>query len=696
VTTVLIVDDRAVNREIARATLHDGGYDVIEATEGHQALAVAKANHPDVVLTDVLMPGMDGYEFAHELRCDPDTADIPVLFYTANYSEDEALPLAATLRVSKVLSKSGDPFELLQAVDHALHDRPDPVVAPGADFAAQHVTTVNAKLLENVQALDQSEARFAAMAQASPIGIVIGDAKGRATYVNPRLSEITHTPGADLLGLGWQRCLTAEHRDSLYAAGPDHDLNLGPGEVRHRARITLLDGQSCWMNVLIRAVHGHDGAATGLVAMIDDVTSVVDADERRRAAELEREREARRQIAARFDSLARLAGGVAHDFNNMLNVILSFGEFIKESVTDARGAVLTDEQTQAILTDVDQVQRAGQRAADLTHQLLAFGGREVVSPVPVDVNALLNEVRDMIAGTVGQFISITTDLDPEVSRVLADAGQLTQILINLAVNAHDAMADGGQLHLSTADTDPETDRHVAGLAPGEYVHIAVTDTGHGMPSEVVRQAMEPFFTTKPRGQGSGLGLATSYGVVKQAGGDLIIESAPGRGTTVHIYLPATDRQPEITETTVAAPTSTAQTVLVAEDEDALRDAVTRFLTRAGYHVLAAPNGLDALTIADRHHDVIHALLTDVVMPLMNGPELAKALRQVRPGIPVLYMSGFAAPLMTEQGLLEPGVTVLGKPFTRPELLNALSVLTGQSHHPAGAIAGEVAERPAPR
>ena len=680
-TTVLVVDDRATNREIARATLDHGGYLVIEASGGRQALAMAKANHPDVVLTDVLMPGMDGYELVRELRGDPDTADIPVLFYSAKYRHDDAEPLAATFGVSGILSKSADPLDLLRAVDEALHDHPAHTGVTDGDFDARHRCAVNAKLLEKVHALDDSEARFATMADASPMGIVIGDPQGLATYVNPRLSEITHTFAADLLGHGWQRCLSPDDRRSL-RAGIAHGAGAHEDALRHSEHITLPNGQARRLTVLIRSVCNSERVVTGFVAMIDDITAVVEAAERSRAEERERESEARRQVMARFDSLARLAGGIAHDFNNLLNVVLSFDEFIKESVTEAAGTVLTDENAQAILADVDQILRAGQRAAHLTHQLLAFGGREVVTPAPVDVNALVDEARGMIAGTVGRHVTVTTGLDPRLRHVLADATQLSQILINLAVNARDAMPDGGRLHLQTANARGDTSPRLAGLPAGDYVHLAVTDTGHGMPADVARQAMEPFYTTKARGQGTGLGLATSYGVIKQAGGELVIDSTPGHGTTMHIYLPATDQPVLAKDLATTARAFPGETILVAEDEDGVRDIVNRILTRAGYTAFTAPNGREALGIAERHIDTIDALLTDVVMPVMNGPQLVEAVHRIRPDLPVLYMSGYAAPLMTAQGLLAPGVTVLGKPFTRPELLNALHATLAGRRHPA--------------
>jgi CheY-like chemotaxis protein len=219
------------------------------------------------------------------------------------------------------------------------------------------------------------------------------------------------------------------------------------------------------------------------------------------------------------------------------------------------------------------------------------------------------------------------------------------------------------------------------------VHVTVADTGHGMSAATAAQAMEPFFTTKPQSQGNGLGLATAYGVIRQAGGELIIDSAPGGGTTIHLYLPATGQSADAAEQVTATPACAGQTILVADDEDGLRQAVTRILTGAGYHVLAAPNGQEALAIAEHHDGVIHALLADVAMPAMNGRELAEALQRARPATPVLYMSGYAAAIMTAQGMLDPGVTVVSKPFTEAELLNALNAALFNEppqadHHPA--------------
>ena len=513
------------------------------------------------------------------------------------------------------------------------------------------------------------EASAAAMAEAAPTGIVIADAQGLASYVNPRLSEITQTAAAELLGRGWQHCISDDQRQALQAgSGCLPPSLLGQ---RYRERLSLRGGQIRWLAILIRPVRDSELAVTGYVAMIDDVTAVEEADERRRCAERQRQDEERLQMAARLDSLTRMAGGVAHDLNNLLNIVMSFGQFVRDAVAGTAGAQLTQTQAQAILSDVDQIHRASQRAAHLTHQLLTFGGRDTVERTVVDVNVLIGEVLAMISGTIGEHAAITSRLDPHLRNVLASSSQICQVLLNLAVNARDAMPGGGSLHFETANTCGEPGGPAAGLPGRDWVRISVTDTGHGMPPATVQQAMEPFFTTKPLGQGTGLGLATSYGIIKQAGGELIIDSLPGRGTTVHLYLPASYQPADTSGRAASAAASAGRTILVAEDEDGLRDLITRMLAGAGYHVLAAANGREALAMAERHDDVIHALLTDVVMPAMSGGEVARELRQTRPDVCVLYISGYAAPVMTEQGLLDPGVAIVSKPFTRDELLSTL-------------------------
>jgi signal transduction histidine kinase/CheY-like chemotaxis protein len=390
-------------------------------------------------------------------------------------------------------------------------------------------------------------------------------------------------------------------------------------------------------------------------------------------------REARLHQAQRLENLGQLAGGVAHDFNNLLGVILNYASFVSEEMgaaTDADWARRWD----TAAGDVEQIQRAAERAAGLTRQLLAFARREVVRPRVLNLNEVITEVEEMLRRTIGEHVQLVTSLADESCSVLADPGQLEQVLVNLAVNARDAMPDGGTLTIDTSNITVDADA-IAGGSParqGRHVRMRVSDTGTGMPADVAEHAFDPFFTTKAEGTGTGLGLATVYGILTQADGHIRIYTEAGTGTTFSITLPGTDQAAiPARERTPYHRTPTGETVLVVEDEDALREVTKRILARNGYHVLTAANGPQAFDIARRHDGEIHLLVTDVVMPHMLGKEVADRMRASRPRIEVLYMSGYARPVLASQGRLEPGVALVEKPFSEAELLaTAGQVLNG--------------------
>jgi CheY-like chemotaxis protein len=347
-------------------------------------------------------------------------------------------------------------------------------------------------------------------------------------------------------------------------------------------------------------------------------------------------------------------------------VILNYAAFIIE---DAPGTPFA--------ADAEQIARAGRRGTELTHQLLAFARREVIRPRALNVNTVVADVEQMLCRSIGEHITLATDLGDPLPPVMADPGQLEQVLVNLAVNARDAMPAGGRLTIDTALVRVGDER--PGLPPGPYVRVRISDTGTGMPPDVADRAFDPFFTTKPNGEGTGLGLATVYGIVTQAGGTVQIYSEPGLGTTITVLLPPTDEvtQPERDAPAEADLQGQGQTILVVEDETALRQVTSRILRRGGYTVLAAPDGEAALQLASDYPGTIHLLLTDVVMPGMLGKELAQRLRVLRPTTPVLYMSGYAQPVLASHGTLDPDVVLLEKPFTGIELLVAIRQQLGQ-------------------
>ena len=624
---------------------------------------------PDVVVSDVLMPGIDGLEMVHRLRSAPDehAAHAPVIFYTANYLEPETRPIAEACGVSQVVLRSADPRELLDAVDDALRHGPVEItLGPADEFAAVHARAINAKLVEKVRALRHTERRFEAMAASSPVGIVLLDADGHATYVNPRLREITGRTAHRLLGRGWLDCLDpSSHAEVLEV------IRSGPGDAvehRYRSRFDRADGQVRWLRVHLRPLGDPDADLAGAVVMLDDVTDVVAAEERAGREVRQRQEEALQRDAERLDSLRRMAGGMAHDFNNLLGAMLGYLnlaiETITEEIEDGRVSAATGS---ALLEDLGQVTKGGERAVKLTEQLLAFGRREISKPVVVDIGAFLSDALPTLVEAAGAGIDV--DLrSGDVPPVAIDPRLLERLLLILVHNAREAMPAGGTVTVGT------------GCDPQGRATITVTDNGNGMPPEVLARAFEPFFSTKLGSRTAGLGLATAHGAVTQAGGELTLTSEVGRGTTALIRLPAADgagrrredAAPAVPDTSARPAARHDLTILLVDDEKDVREVTARFVAKAGYRVLTAGSGAEALELAERHPDPIDCLLTDVVMPGMDGRQLAHRLLAEHPETKVIFISGYAEALIDDQGRsLEPGRIILPKPFSSADLTNAL-------------------------
>ncbi len=366
----------------------------------------------------------------------------------------------------------------------------------------------------------------------------------------------------------------------------------------------------------------------------------------------------------RLEVIGQLAGGVAHDFNNLLAVILNYAELVAEELAGP------EPELEPAGHDVAQIQRAAERATALTHQLLAFARREIVQPRVLDLNQTVTDVEELLRRTIGADVLLRTDLAADLWPVLADPGQIEQVLVNLAVNARDAMRAGGTLSIDTANViigapaDGNAAQHV-----GRHVRLQVSDTGTGMPADVVEHVFEPFFTTKTEGAGTGLGLSTVYGIVAQAEGAITIQSQPGTGTTFTVLVPVTDEVAlPIEEVARYQHTPAGETVLIVEDQDALREVTERIFTRGGYHVITAADGPEAIRLAAEHDGDIHLLLTDVVMPNMLGKEVAERIRTIKPNIEVIFMSGYAQPVLASEGKLDPDVVLIEKPFTASGIL----------------------------
>ncbi len=369
--------------------------------------------------------------------------------------------------------------------------------------------------------------------------------------------------------------------------------------------------------------------------------------------------------AQKMDAIGRLAGGVAHDFNNLLTVILGRSDILLKPLKP-------EDPTRR---GIELIQRTAGRAADLTRQLLAFSRKQVLEPVVLDLNVVTAEMKDMLSRLIGEDIALLTTPTPELGRVKADRGQIEQVVMNLAVNARDAMPQGGHLIVETANVDLDTEyirRHV-GARPGPHVMLAVSDSGLGIPREIQPHIFEPFFTTKEQGKGTGLGLATVYGIVKQSGGYIEVDSAPERGTTFRIYLPRIDAVAPAPDRAgrPGAPLGGTETILLVEDEEGVRELARDILRASGYTVLEARNGPEALLLCERHQGPLDLLLTDVVMPRMSGRELAERLASLRPDLNVLYMSGYTDDAVIRHGVLGAGTAFLQKPVTPTALIQCV-------------------------
>jgi two-component system cell cycle sensor histidine kinase/response regulator CckA len=501
-------------------------------------------------------------------------------------------------------------------------------------------TAADRRLAE--EALRESEQRYRLVADATHDILYDLDVASGRTRVSETVGRVYGYPPGER-SLAWWK--SAIHPEDVERVTASLDAALaGPGDGwRAEYRIRRHDGS--FLHVLDRGhiVRDGHGAAVRLVGAVMDVTERTQLEEQLRQAQ-------------KMEALGRLAAGVAHDFNNLLTVITGYSDFLLSG----------RQPDDPVRRDVEEIRLAADRASLLTQQLLAFGRKQARHPQVLDLNAPVREVSTMLARLIDERVALEMRLAPDAGAVLADAGQLQQVVINLALNARDAMPAGGTLSLRTREARVrEGDARELGVPPGRYAVLEVTDTGIGMSRDVQERIFEPFFTTKQIGRGTGLGLATVHGIVEQTGGHLRVMSQEGRGTTLEVYLPRVGTVPPEVAGPAAPPAAAGTaTVLLVEDEDALRAVAVRMLSRSGYRVLAAADSGEALRLARADGEPIDILVTDVVMPGISGPELAKRIEAARPGMKVLFMSGYSGDAL---GTLEDGVGFIQKPFSMESL-----------------------------
>lgn len=507
-----------------------------------------------------------------------------------------------------------------------------------------------------VAAAQRSEASLRSVVGDAPYGIFQANFEGKLLMVNAALEKM----------LGY------DSQDELLKVNLANGIYRNPGEYQKTNDLLLRDQHfkdvevewkrkdATFITVRCSGWTAKDESSAYIEVFAEDVTE-------------KRVLERQLRMAQKMEAVGRLSGGIAHDFNNLLGVIIGYIQVMKRNLAPG----------QPSYEYAEEIEKAGQRAVSLTRQLLAFSRQQVLEPVILNLNTLVTEMEKMLPRLIGEDIQLNLVLDPEIGQVKADPGQIEQVVMNLAVNARDAMPDGGKLtvHTLNAELDAAFAREHPGSVPGKYVMLAVTDTGTGIDPEIQGQIFEPFFTTKGRDKGTGLGLATVYGVVKQSNGYIALDSEKGKGASFKIYLPRIE-QPVATKTKSSQVPQTvggSETILLVEDAEPLRVLAQLFLKEHGYHVLPAADGTEAQRVAAEFAGPIHLLLTDVVMPGINGRVLAERLAPSHPEMKVLYMSGYTDSFIAGHGVLEQGTHLLHKPITEEALMRKLrELLDGKS------------------
>jgi PAS domain S-box-containing protein len=592
----------------------------------------------DVVLSDFSMPSFNGLAALTLAR--ERWPDVPFLFISGTIGEEraiEALKLGATDYVLKQnLSRLGP------AVQRALEERAEREGRRRAERAVQ-----------------EQRAFLRQVIDISPTFMFAKDRQGRFTLVNQKLADAYGMTVEEVLGKTDGDLNPDPQEVAAFRRDDQEVMASGVEKIVPEEPMTDASGRRRWLYTVKRPLFGPGGQPEQLLGVALDITDRKQAEDQLRQAQ-------------KMEAIGQLAGGVAHDFNNILGVIVGYADMLLNDLGPGHPGARR----------LEQIHKAADRATALTRQLLAFSRKQILQPRVLDLNAVVAEVEAMLVRLIGASIQIVTAPARGLGRVKADPGQLEQVIVNLAVNARDAMPQGGKLTIETADVslDETFARAHQGAQTGPHVMLAVSDTGCGMDALTVSHIFEPFFTTKEKGKGTGLGLSTVYGIVKQSGGYVAVYSEPGRGTTFKVYLPRVEEPLERPHAPApsAAPAArrAAGTVLLVEDEAALRSMIQEILEEAGYTVLASATPEEAITAARSHPGAVHLMLSDVVMPGMGGRDLAAQVSALRPGLRVLYMSGYTDEAIVHHGMLDAGTQFLQKPFTSEALLGRVHDLLG--------------------
>jgi PAS domain S-box-containing protein len=647
---VLIVDDNDDNLYMLETLLKGHGYGVVSARDGVEALVTLKENGIGLIISDILMPKMDGFQLCRAVREEERFRTIPFIFYTATYTSDKDRDFALSLGADQFILKPADPDEFIGIISDILAGNEMPYggssVPSSLDSEREYLTEYSARLKEKLEKkisqLEGSERRYRNLFNSLRDVVIIE--KLDRTILDANQPALRKTFGYEVPDISGKltRMLYADEAD-FFEAGREIFLPRGSEEMQTiEAKLARKDGTLFSGEISVMQLTGDDGETSGHIAVIRDVT-------------IQKRLEAQLLHSQKMEAVGRLAGGVAHDFNNKLSVIMGYAEMSR----------IHAEPGGALKNNLDEIMKAALCSRDITRQLLAFSRKEVISPRIVDLNSLIDETRKSLARLIGEDISIEYLPAPDFWPVRLDPTQVDQIIMNLAVNARDAMPQGGVLRIEIRNVriDESYSTEYMEVSPGDYVRLSISDTGCGIPPEIREHIFEPFFTTKEIGKGTGLGLATIFGIVRQNKGYITVNSELNKGSVFTIYFPrlqGDDTDAEVRSP--ALPEISSGTILLVEDDNAVRGMVTAMLEALGYEVLATSRADETFSLLTTEGKKPDLLLTDVILPGISGKEMAAGIEAIRPGIPVLYMSGYPAEIIASRGVLKEGDNFIQKPF----------------------------------
>lgn len=637
----LIIEDSEDDCTLMLRELQRGGYDVSfeRVTTAAGLYSALDKGEWGILLADYSLPQFGAIPALTILK--NRGLDIPFIIVSGSIGEETAV--AAMKAGAHDYIMKDQPARLLPAVERELRD--------AAERQARR---------EAEETLRESEEKFTTAFEFANSGMALVSRESRFLRVNKAFCDMLGYTHSEMLATTLEAVTHLEDIESSRAntealcSGDNYTCAL-------EQRYVHKSGAVVWSTVSISGVRDNKGDIPYLIVMIQDVS------ERQRLEDQLRQ-------AQKMEAIGRLAGGVAHDFNNLLTAILGYSQLVLRRL----------DERDTSRAEIEEVVKAGERASSLVSQLLAFSRKQMVAPKVLDINAIVRDLHKLLGRLIGEDIELSIRLSPELHNVKADQGQIEQVMLNLAVNARDAMPQGGSLVIETGNAylDRRYCQEHIGVEPGNYTMIAVGDTGCGMDKETLSHIFEPFFTTKDQGKGTGLGLSTVYGMVKQSRGHIWVCSEIGKGTTFKIYLPSSDEGVEsIPASHPVGPLRGSETVLIVEDEEPVRTLVRQVLEMNGYSVLEAANGLEALDIWQRKTGKIELLLTDLVMPKLSGNELAQRLTGLSPTLKVIYMSGYTDRSLITLGVMGNGAHFLEKPFTPTALARKVRQVLEESPHP---------------